>query len=403
MNKPLLLFTTCIASCIASAYSAQRSVDLVCFDYASLVEIRKEVKSGKDEYQDAYKKLLGQANNLLDVTPLTVVDGHKPPSGDKHDFYAIGKYSWPNPSTQDGMPWIRRDCDVNPEAFGDGFDLERYNKTVAHIKTLSLAWFYSGEERYARKATELLRVWFINPDTKMNPNFNCASALPGVHKGMRIGIIFGVTLIKMVDHVKLLGLSESWTEKDDAALKQWLSDYVTWLLESDFGKKEAMAKDNHGTWYAAQVAAFSLYSENQKQSHAAINIAKTQISELIGEDGSLPAETKRDWSFHYSIYGLEAFVIVARCAELVGEDLWLYQSPSGRSLKTACEFITPFVAGVKKWNYKNTKENEFPAINALPMVRQIAAAYQAPEFSKTATYLLSASPKNARDAWLTGK
>lgn len=406
MNPPLtklILSGLCIGAFALCGCSKQVKIDLIYTDYDALTDIRTEIKSGKPERQEAYRKLLAQADKLLDEEPLKVVDGHLPPTGDPHDFYAIGKYSWPNPNTPDGMPWVRRDCDVNPEASGDGFDLTRYNTTVARIKLLSLAWFHSEDEKYARKAAELLRVWFINPETRMNPNFDCASALPGVHNGMRIGIIFGVTLIEMVDHVKLLGQSKSWTDTDDAALKKWFSDCNTWLLESDFGKREAIAKDNHGTWYAAQVAAFAIYSGEPDRLRAMIQLAKEQIDDLIAENGDMPAETKRDWSFHYSLYGLEAFTIMARCAVLSGEDLWNYKSPNGRSLKTACEFIIPYTTGEKKWEYKNTKENEFPAIHALPMVRRIAAAYQSPEFAKTAEFLLSTSPKDSRNAWLTGK
>ncbi|WP_334319685.1 alginate lyase family protein [Termitidicoccus mucosus] len=392
----------CAVAFLFSGRPAQGVVSLVYLDYRDIAAIRDEIKSGLPGREDAYKKLIAQADGLLDVAPLKVVDGLQPPTGDAHDFYTIGKYSWPNPGTPDGLPWIRRDCDINPEAFGDGFDLTRYNETVSRIKLHSLAWFYSGDEKYARKAAELLRVWFIDPETKMNPGFECASALPGVHKGMRIGIIFGVTLVELVDHVKLLGLSKSWTKTDDAALKKWFSDLTTWLLESEFGRKEAGAKDNHGSWYAAQVAAYSLYSGEPERVHAMVELAKKQMAGLIAEDGGLPAELKRDWSFHYSLYGLESLVIMARCAELGGEDLWNYRAANGRSMKAACKFMIPYVAGERKWKYKNTKEGEFPATHALPMVRLMASAYRTPDFVRAAGYLMRASPVDSREARLTG-
>src|SRR5690606_27126079 len=158
--------------------------------------------------------LIGKADQLLSVTAEKVTDGDVPPSGDKHDFYAIGKLSWRNPDTPDGLPYSRRDGLTNPEADGDRYDLSRYNRTLSGIHLWSLALVGSGDEHDARKATELLRVWCLNKESRMNPALNNASALAGAHDGMPVGIIFGVVLIKMVDHVKLLTHPTSWPSKD---------------------------------------------------------------------------------------------------------------------------------------------------------------------------------------------
>lgn len=329
---------------------------LISMDYNSLKIVRSE--RNQEVVNIARKKLIETADKLLKVTPLKVVDGDIPPSGNRNDFFAIGKLAFPNPNTANGMPYIRKDGVTNPEADGDRYDLSRYNTTLSRINDLSLAWFYTQDEKYAKKAADLLRIWFLNPGTRMNPNLNNASALPGVYDGMPIGIIFGVALIRMVDHVQLLSLSKSWTPADHLALKKWFGAYRDWLLESNLGKQEAKGNNNHGSWYAAQVAAFSIFNDENEKAKPMIELAKKQIAQQLADDGSLPREYVRQRSLHYSIYGLQAFTYLARCADLVEENLWDYQTVGKKNLELAFTFLYPYVTYAKEWPWKNIAKGQ---------------------------------------------
>ncbi|WP_409013242.1 alginate lyase family protein [Dyadobacter sp. CY343] len=35
-----------------------------------------------------------------------------------------------------------------------------------------LAWYFTNESKYSEHAAQLLRVWFLDEMTKMNPNLN---------------------------------------------------------------------------------------------------------------------------------------------------------------------------------------------------------------------------------------
>jgi hypothetical protein len=378
----------------------QADPQLVGYDFEGLRQTRKKIRKGVDDELKAYHDLIKEADGYLPLDAEKVTDGDLPPTGDKHDFYAIGKYSWPNPETPDGMPWIRVDCNINPEANGPRFDLDRYNRTVDRIKRLSLAWFYSQDEKYAAKAAQLLRVWFIDEETRMNPNYECASALPGVYNGMAIGIIFGVTLVEMADHVKLLTLSESWSEEDNNALKKWFSGYVDWLLTSEFGIKEKKAHNNHGTWYSAQIAAYSLYTGEMEHVRNMVEFGKQQIDEQIVPDGSMPHELKRDWAYSYSVYGLRAFTALALCGDHVGVDLWHYQTDDGRGLHQAYDFLVPYLSGKKEWIWGIVREDEKTDLAALPMMKWAAKKYPSPEYGRVVEYLHSRYKRNLRYDWI---
>lgn len=349
-----------------SSAAGNKAPELVSFEYDDLLKIRESIRSGKGIYLESYNKLLASADQLLGKIPQKVTDGDLPPTGDAHDFFAIGKFSWPNPATANGMPYVRRDGAHNKEAFGDRYDLTRFQKTVNDINILSLAWFYTQDEKYAGKAKDLLNVWFVDTATRMNPNMNCASSLPGVYNGMSVGIIFSVILIEMVDHVKLLGLSKSWDTVSDEKLKKWFADYLDWLNNSELGKQERAATNNHGTWYAAQAAAYYIYTGEKDKARALFTLSKAQVAEQVKKDGSMPRELKRVEAFHYFIYGLKAFVVLSRSMAILGEDLSAYRTEDGRGLHLSFEFIIPYILGDKKWNYGGTvnlnEKGLFPAM-----------------------------------------
>ena len=400
--KHLLCLFVLLAATTTSFGFQKETPELVYYDYAELIKIKGKIKAGDPTSKLAYSSLLKQADQLLSIKPEKVIDGDVPPSGDKHDFFAIGKLAFPNPKTADGMPYVRRDGVTNPEADGPKYDLSRYNSTLSRVNQLSLAWFFTGQEKYAKKASQLLRIWFLDSETRMNPNLKNASALPGVYDGMPIGIIFSVALIKTVDHVKLLSMSESWTENDDKALKTWFRDYTTWLLESDMGKKEGLANNNHGSWYTAQVMAYSLYSGDRERAKSLTGLARKQIDQQITDIGSMPKELSRQRSMHYSVYGLQAFVAVARCMDYLGEDLWHYKTTDGRGLQLAFSFLSPYLTGNKEWTWTNIEKGKIPD-GALDVFRWAERKYDTPEFAETSRYLYKAAPERSITAHLTAE
>jgi hypothetical protein len=351
---------------------------LITMDYADLVTIRGELAAKGSNVQPAYNQLLEYADKLLDIVPPSVMDKTMvPPSGDKHDFFAIGNYSWPNPDTKNGLPYIRRDGHKNPGATDGTFDKQRYDQNAGRIKILALAWFYSRDEKYAAKAADLLRTWFLDPETRMNPNLNFAASQPGVQDGSFYGIIEGVQLIGVVDHVKLLNGSASWTDADDQGLKKWFTDFTVWLRESEFGKTELARPNNHGTWCAAQIAAYSLYSNLPKNIAPMITRGRELVAHQIAPDGSLPEELRRSRSLMYSCFALRALMTLARCGELAGDDLWHYRTEDGRGLENAFTFLAPYLSNTKVWTWPSL-DNDLPRYAKVEILRWSARVYQTP-------------------------
>src|SRR5262249_40082658 len=161
-----------------------------------------------------------------------------------HDYMSLAPYWWPNPDTKDGLPYIHRDGERNPDIYKTR-NRSELGAMTDNLEALSLAYYFTGDEKYAARAHLLIRTWFLDPKTRMNPNFQYAQAIRGVNTGRGLGLIESRLFTKVIDAVGLLAGSQAWTGDDDAALRQWFTTYLDWVLTSEHGREEAIAKNNH--------------------------------------------------------------------------------------------------------------------------------------------------------------
>lgn len=307
-------------------------------------------------YSSAFEALNDRAEKILEAEPLSVMMKDKTPaSGNKHDYMSQARYFWPDPTKPDGLPYINRDGISNPEL--NKLDRVRLGETAERVKILSLTYFFTGDEKYACKAADLLRVWFLNEDTKMNPNLEYAQMIPGHNngKGRCYGILDTYSFVEMLDAVALLEASEAFTDKDASALKKWFETLLEWILTSQQGKDEAASANNHGTAFDAQVIAFALYAGRE-------DIAKKIIEEFpfkrtfrqITPDGRQPHELSRTLAYHYSHYNLTHYIDIFLMAQKLGMDIDHKTSEDGRNFYKAVDFLVPYIAedGQERWPYE---------------------------------------------------
>ncbi len=317
----------------------------------------------QDSYQRAYQELLKQADRDMNKLSLSVIMKEKTPaSGDKHDYMSQARYYWPNPNTANGMPYISRDGVSNPEL--DKLDRNRLGELAERVTTLSLAWYFSGNEKYAQKASELLRIWFLDKKTRMNPNLNYAQMIPGHNdnKGRCYGVIDTYSFIEMLNGVQLLEKSKSFPAKESKQLKEWFGSLLNWILTSEQGKEESSQKNNHSIAYDTQVIAFALYSGNIKVAEQFIKeFPEKRIFKQIEPDGSQPHELRRTLAFGYSQYNLSHMIDIFLMAEKLGISIDNSTSPDGRNFYKAVNFLTPYYGKessswpyqqISEWNYK---------------------------------------------------
>jgi Alginate lyase len=321
-----------------------------------LVQSKAAIAAHAPQQTKALADLLQVADRALQRGPYSVTFKSKvPPSGDKHDYMSVGPYWWPDTTKANGLPYIRRDGETNPERYAVKDD-SYFNALCSDVNVLGLAWFYTGDEKYAAQAVKLLRTWFLDPATKMNPHLNYGQAIPGITEGRGIGLIDTHSVIAMIDGMQLLKGSKSFPAEDFKGIQDWFRQFLIWMRTSKIGMEELAARNNHGTWYDVQAVAISLFTEQPQLAKQILLEQTTQrIDHQFETDGRQPLELERTLSWNYSHFNLEAFFELATMGEQVNVDLWHYESPGKKSLRKAFQWMLPFATNNATWTYKQIK------------------------------------------------
>lgn len=344
--KNKMFITICALLTMSASTFAQSILDAKQLAYA-------KVHLKDAAYSQAFRNLVSLADGDLLLKPPTVMTKeYIPASGSKHDYVSLARYAWPDETQPNGLPYVMRDGVSNPEL--KKFDRNKLSAMANAVYRLSLAYYFSGEEKYAQKATELIRVWFIDKKTKVNPNLRFAQHIPGKADGRCYGVIDAYSYVKMLDGVQLLEKSKSFTQKDSKLLKAWFSQLLKWLLTHPQAIEESYQKNNHATAYDVQVAAYALYTGNKKVfSDIVDNFSKRRIATQIMPDGKQPYELRRTLAFGYSQYNLTHIIDLMLMIKHQGVDFRQYCVSGEHSFFKAMDFLAPYMGkSVSDWPYQ---------------------------------------------------
>ena len=349
---------------------------------AGLNASRDQLAAG-DGPQEAFDALVKSADEALKAGPYSVMDKElTPPSGDKHDYMSVGPYWWPNPDTPDGLPYIRKDGEVNPERRDNQTDATSEGRMTSASTALAMGYFFTGKAEYAQRAALLLRTWFLDPATKMNPNLNYGQAIPGRTEGRGIGIIDTGSWVALCDAIGLLAGSDAWTAADQAGMEQWFGDYLDWLLTSKHGQDEGKTGNNHGTYYDLQVARYAIFAGRPEVAKRVLDAVPTRrIAKHVEPDGQQPQELARTKAFGYSRMNLMGFMNLATVADTQGLDLWGFKTADGRGIQAAVDYLVQYADPAKEWPHKELSHGPRPADLSELLVRA-KAAYDDPKYAE---------------------
>ena len=380
---PVLLCAIILPAICLTA--AAQLPEVFIMDAQNLARVKKTIQAKDNASLQNLLPLLQEADKLLDMKPVSVMDkSFTPVSGNKHDYMSQAPYFWYDSSKPNGLPYMRRDGVRNPEIYKIT-DRTYLGKLDNATRILSLAWYLTGEEKYATKAATLLRCWFMDEATKMNPHLNYAQAIPGINDGRGIGIIETVALTGITDAAGLLKGSQAWTPKDHQSLQQWYKEYLNWMLTSKNGKEEYAAKNNHGTWFYVQAVDFALFTGDKIKAYMLAEESKIKLDSQLTAEGQMPLELERTNALGYSTFNLQAWFMLATLAKQISVDLWNYQNARGAGLRTALDWLTPYAFGEKPWTYQQI--NSYNKSDMFLLMTQAAAAWKAPAYAAHAQEL----------------
>ncbi|SEI40244.1 Alginate lyase [Dyadobacter koreensis] len=326
---------------------------------------------------------------------VTFLKENLPPDRNIHSYQSQSIYWWPDSNKRDGIPYIRKDGKVNPEA-KKLKDQDQLNNLILDLKKLSLCYYFTKDERFAFKVKNLLDTWFVDPSTKMNPNLNFGQFIPGRNQGSPTGIIETRELAAIPDIISLTSGSNHMSPDFIDIIRIWFSSYLRWLQTSPLGKKEKAMRNNHGTYYDLQEVTFCIFvGDTAKAKQILESRTPKRIDYQIKADGSQPFELVRENSLNYTMSNLAGLCKLAQVSENIGaNDLWHYEQPNGSGLENSFEWFSQYLLKSKKWDNKQLNRiNNYYGLVKLNSA--VASKYQNIEIEK----IISLYPNYTRIAW----
>ena len=365
---------------------------LLLLDTNQLARLKMRVQHKDPFLMPAYQALIKDANEALKLNRISVVDKKSlPPSKSKHDYQSYAPYFWNNQDPNNDNSMIRRDGHVNPKSREDS-DAPRFALLSRIVDRLALAYYYTEDQKYAQQAVMLIKGWFLDPETKMNPHLQYAQGIPGKTDGRSLGILEGRHLVRILDCLTLLESSGLIGSKDLKDFKQWVADYQNWLLTSPFGYEESLRPNNHGTYFDYQVIAQHLYLDNREA--AKLILEKAQYLRLgahIGSRGQNFHELERTRPLHYSLFDLEALVALALYGDKFKDiDMWRF-SVNESTLKKAVDYVIHYKNHPESWLIKNERVN-FDSLASILLI--VSQRFQTDVYADEIRACWEMNPKN---------
>ncbi len=294
--------------------------------------------------------IIETATAYLDSLPVTVTQSVcERSAGNSHDFYSEGDYWWPDPENPYG-PYIQKDGQTNPENFvAHRLAMIRLSQIVGMQTS---AYFLTGDKKFAEATQKHLEAWFVNPETRMNPSLLYVQAIKGKVTGRGIGIIDAIHLIEVARSVEILEKNGVLSDETSSKVKDWFSEFVTWLTTHPYGIDEMNAKNNHGTCWVMQVGMFARLVGNKQ----VLELCRDRFKNILlpgqmASNGSFPLELKRTKPYGYSLFNLDAFMVTAEILSDKDNNLYAYSTPDGLNLQLGAEFLFPYVNDKSTWTY----------------------------------------------------
>ena len=294
------------------------------------------------------KKVLREANYFCGITPVAVTDKKALTfEPDKHYFCCIGPYWWPD-SLNKGE-YINRDGIVNPES--KNYDNSRLLELVTRCKTLSEAFYITGNSLYYDTFVKQLRVWFLDKDTYMYPTFEYAQIVPGQNnnKGRSTGLISAYYFNTLIESIRLVNGMKKVDRRTMRGVQKWFLDFAE-DSESRYGEKFYKMNNNISLAFDVMMANMYLFASKEKKAKEIVDIFSTlRIEKQINPDGTQPVELKRTKAFSYSIYNLSHIVDMCFLARY-----WYpnYYQVHQERIIMAFDYLEPFIEDPSTFPFK---------------------------------------------------
>ncbi|MDM1033765.1 alginate lyase family protein [Myroides odoratimimus] len=326
-------------------------------DQNALLVHKIDINLGKDLIKNrSFKKLINEADSYISkkVLPSVTLNKNILENQNQNDYVSFGRYWWPNENSKDGLPYILIDGKTNNTNLRNS-DKIYIDEVSREIFVLGLAYYYTQDDKYAVFASEVLKCFFIDEDTKMAPNMEYAQIVPG-KKDSGGAVIESAVFLDLIDGIQLIKSSDFIDTDVLKGVKDWFVDYLYWMDNSLKGKNDKKRINNLGTYNTLLRVVFNLFTENRVIAQDIyLNEVGVHIKNQISNDGSMPLELKRAIPLGYVKFNLLAYSMLINAGKCFSNNLLNEDPLLNKKLNSAFEWLGAFYDGEKEWTLSSEK------------------------------------------------
>lgn len=354
---------------------------MMLYDDKQLYRNREVYRSGKSKpLNRLVANLTAQADAELErnVTYAVTDKTLTPPSGDKHHFFTWATYHWRigglNSTKVKRYDGHRSPGTVLYDEHSRLYDRTRLANFHRNVSILTLAGYFSGETKYFSKAVHLIRVWFLNPETRMHPSLQWSSTTAKRGKFQGTTLLEGGRLVFVYDMIKLLLREGAFSAKETDNLLDWARNMTDFVGTSRLGKSDYFKENNLAVNLDIHMASLASLTGNMHYLMRSTSLARGRLFTQYDNNGSAPRELSRHTQLFYMFYSSTMWYNLANMAEKVGIDIWSFRRQAGEResvLRKVAKFNCPYLRA-PGWTHKDagTMDMAWPVAHFFILIGQ---------------------------------
>ena len=293
------------------------------------------------------KLFIKQADDILDESPVTIMDRKKTFAPNAHYYCSISRYSWP--SDNNPNVYVIKDGLLNPE-FGD-FNRPNLDKLANCQKTLSVAYYITEDEKYYNAFCKQLDAWFLAKSTYMKPTMEYAQVVQGHNnnKGMEHGLVDLNQFTPVIESILLIKQIKDIETSLEQGIIAWFSSMLDWALKDKRWERLKQTPNNIvSSLYVCFLEMARYIGRIDIAEILANEYTEYVIDAQIDEEGKQPAELSRVAGFGYSVSNLVSVVDFCLVMEQAGIH---YYRKNQRKIDSAFSYLLQYVGNEEAFPY----------------------------------------------------
>ncbi|MET0659297.1 MAG: alginate lyase family protein, partial [Steroidobacteraceae bacterium] len=302
---------------------------LLCYDEASLAAGARHPLTGA---------LIAQARAAL-IRPLPSVRDKTgcAASGDKGDYVSAAPYFHTDANGavrhRDGQ---RNDAATRGTAASLTNDRAALDQLVIDACATALAGTLTGDMTMLEHTARMLRTWFIDPATLMNPHMRFAQVTPGSEQqGNLWGIVDFRGFWPLLDAITLTTRAGLLSSDEQRAVQAWFETF----LEDVDARAIGSEPNNIAVWHDLIVAALAAFVGRNARAADVLSDLPVRFASQLSAFGAPVNELKRTRPLHYGLFLAQGLINSAWLGRSLGIDLWNYTASQHRSIAMLLRFL----------------------------------------------------------------